>query len=238
MSPSVWALGSNISTTASPLNEKSLRLPKKTSVGQAPTGSAVCPAGASSKWRSVFSCAKMNAVPPPPVRLLICWAKLPATMAPPDFEIVSFPPVVGVIVGVDDQADRLALRHLVDLRQQLLRHAGGSTVDHHYSVVTDADEDVGAGADEHVDLALDVESLDFSGVRAPLLGGDARCSGPDGRHGRQAAHHHRRDFHVWSPSGRLNTASGRYRPRPPSRPKCPCRVRTPAVPSRRRRARP
>ena len=93
MSPSVWALGSNISTTASPLNEKSLRLPKKTSVGQAPTAGADCPAGASSKCRSVFSCAKMKAVPPPPVRVLICWAKLPATMAPPDFAIASLPPV-------------------------------------------------------------------------------------------------------------------------------------------------
>ena len=93
MSPSVWAFGSNSMTTASPLKEKSLRLPKNTSVGQAPTGGALWPVGASSKWRSVFSCAKMNAVPPPPVRLLICCAKLPATMAPPDFASNSLPPV-------------------------------------------------------------------------------------------------------------------------------------------------
>ena len=85
--------------------------------------------------------------------------------------------VIGVHVGVDDPADRLVARDLLDFGNQLVGQRLGHRVHDQHAVVANLHRGVDAAADQHPDVALHVERFHVlaSGSRALRLCGSGRA---------------------------------------------------------------
>ena len=100
-----------------------------------------------------------------------CAAKLPAMIdSPGRGHLRVAAGVIGVRVRVDDPADRLVARDLLDLGEQLVGKRLGHRVDDQHALVADLDRGVEPAANEHPDVALHVERVDRRMSSSALCG--------------------------------------------------------------------